>query len=345
MKKHLLFDNYFSLHLLLVPLIFLAGCIGDSCSSRGESCGAAGEPKQKNINDGSVVLMTIGDRSVITKNTFDEELNAYLAANPQAQQMLMMMPELKLQFLQGIVAQEIMDEFAQRNNISQSAEYKREFERLIAQIEKALNARFFVEKLNVTVPDAEVRKFYDENRDKIAELMVSPGGVKAEGVSFNDENDAKAFLAKAKEKAKESLEAVANEAGHKKEYRDFKVVNERSAGVDAPLKAQIIAATQVPSDQIMHAGNSWWVVRLHSKEEPKYHPYEQIKQPLADHLKKMKEAETLQGLIEKLKTEYNVNINEAPLRPAEQPTKKVAALDAEEMSPEGMQPMADAMIA
>jgi vancomycin resistance protein YoaR len=347
MKKHAFMQNGFSLHLLLAPLILLSGCIGDGCSSRSESCGAvAGEVKEKNLNDGSPVLMTIGDRVVITQKSFDEELNTYLSANPQAQQMLMMMPDLKLQFLNGIVSQELVDEYVHRNKLNQTAEYKQERERIMAQIDKALNARLFADKLNVSVPDADVRKFYDENRDKIAELMISQGGVKAEGVSFAQENDAKAFLAKAKEKASASLESIAEEAGHKKEYRDFKLVSERSAGIDNALKAKILSVTQVPSDQVVNAGNAWWVVRIHSKEEPKYQPYEQIKPALADHLKKMKEAEALQGMIEKLKTEYNVNINEAPVRP-EQPTKKVAALDADAMleQAEVMQQMPEALVA
>jgi hypothetical protein len=105
MKKHTTMQSYLSIHLLLVPLIFLSGC--DS-TSRSESCALATEAAPKNLNDGSPVLVTIDDRAVVTAKSLDDEFNAYLAANPQAEQMLMYVPDLKAQFLNGIVSQELV---------------------------------------------------------------------------------------------------------------------------------------------------------------------------------------------------------------------------------------------
>jgi hypothetical protein len=230
-----------------------------------------------------------------------------------------------------LLSQELVDEYVHRNGLNKTPEYLAERERVMVQVDRALNTRLFMDKLNVSVPDAEVRKFYDDNRDKIPELMVSPGGAKVEGVSFDQESDAKAFLAKAKEHATASLETVAAEAGHKKGYRDFKLVNAKSEGIDAALKAKIMATKQVPGDELVQVGTSWWVVRVHSKEEPKYHPFEQIKPALADHLKKQKEAAALDQEIGKLKAEYGVKIDDSSVRPAQQAANKVAALDTEIM--------------
>lgn len=313
MKKQAL-DRHMPIYLLLMPLLVLVGCDNEKKES-GSS-----------INDGSTVLVTLNDRPVVTMNSFDDEFQTYMNANPQAQQMLALMPDIRRQFLEGVVSQVVVDEYVHRNKLDQTPEYKKERERILVQVDRALNTRLFMDQMNIQVSEQDVRKFYDENREMIPELMISQGGVKAEGVSFADEDAAKQFLSEVKGRQKDSLETLANETGNKQNYRDFKMVNGRSAGVDAVLRTKIMQVTNTPSDQLIHDGSRWWVVRAHSKEEAKFHPFEQVKAGLAEHLKKMREAEELQKRIGQLKDEYGIKINDEPLRPAEQPAK-TAALD------------------
>ena len=72
------------------------------------------------------------------------------------------------------------------------------------------------------VTEAEMKAFYDQNKENMPEAVMSRGGVNAVGVSFATEADAKAFLEKAKGKGA-NLEKVAKDAGLGDKYRDFKI--------------------------------------------------------------------------------------------------------------------------
>lgn len=330
-------ENFLSVSLLFTPLLLalLPGCWPLSESTTVSTS----EDSQTVIvaDDGTPVLMKINGRPVITVKKIEDEFNHLLEENPNFKQVLAFMPEAKLNFFEGMVSQQIIDEYVHRNRIDQSAAYQKELEKTIEQVRRMLNMNYFSERHPVEVSEAEMKKFYDENKDKHPELVQSQGGVKAEGVSFNNEDDAKAFLAQAKE-SNDSFEKAATEAGYGSQYRDFKLVNLQSMQVDPTLRAKIVKLTKFPTVEIINVGSDWWVVKADSKVEAMYVPFDQVKAGLQEALKKQKQMEMFEKVIDTYKNEYGVEIDDAPLRakvPAQLPEE---GTEDELASAEAMEP-------
>lgn len=304
-KKHL------CLSLLLTPLIFLSGCLEEKkCEVASAPCGN----QAKSLDDGSEVLMKIDGRPVITLNSLNAEFDRLLDENPQLKQVLPLMPEAKSNFFQGMANQEVVDYWICKNGIDTSPAYAQEYARTMEQVKKMLNTKYFSDKHPVHVSESEIKAFYEENKNKLPDLMVSQGGVKAEGVSFKSEDEAKAFLAKAKEKPEAELQKVAADAGFGDNFRDFKMVNNQSLGIDHALRAKLMSLNRFPTIELVKAGDVWWVVKAMSKEDAQYRPYEQIKPGLEEYLKKQKQMEVFEKAIDGYKKDFNIELNDASLK-------------------------------
>ena len=298
------------LSLLLSPLAFLPGCMENTKSEVASTAIAGGA---KSLNDGSEVLLKIDGQPVITINSLNNEFDRLLDENPQLKQVLPYMPEAKANFFQGMVNQEIVDHWIVKNGISATAEYAQEFEKTMDQVKKMLNTKYFSDRHPVKVSDSEIKSFYEENKTKLPDLMVSQGGVKAEGVSFKAEDAAKAFQAKAKE-TQGNLEKVAADAGFSDDYRDFKMVNNQSVAIDPSLRSKLVSLTKFPAVELVKAGDTWWVVKAHTKEDAQYRPFEQVKPSLEEYLKKQKQMEVFEKAIDGYKKQFTIEMNDAPLK-------------------------------
>ena len=298
----------FCLHLLLVPVLFLPGCF-----EKDEKETPAVE-QVADVADGSEVLMKIDGKSRITLKSLDDEFNRLLEESPQLKQVLPFMPDAKLNFFQGMVSQEVIDEYVRREGIDSSSAFQNELAKTIEQVRRILNQKYFSERHPAQVTDAEVKKFYEENKDKLPDLLISQGGVKAEGVSFAKEEDAQAFLAKLKE-TKQSVEQLARQEGVSDNYRDFKLVNNQSTGIDPALRVKIVSIKSLPGSQQFTVGDLFWVVQATEKKESQYRPLDQVKPNLEEYLKKQKQMEIFEKAIDSYKKTYNVETNEEPLRP------------------------------
>ncbi len=302
------------LSLLLAPLMFLSGCLPGSDKDQAALTGQVGAKK---LDDGSEVLLKIDGRPVITMNSLNAEFDRLLEESPQMRQIFQFYPEAKSNFFQGMVNQEIVDHYVSANGVDRSPQYIQEFENTMRQVTKMLNTKYFSEKHPVQVSDAEVVAFYNENKNRIPDLMISEGGVKAEGVSFGNEDEANAFLAKAKE-SKVALEKVASDAGFKDNYRDFNMVNDKSLPTEPALRTRVMSLTSFPSHEVVKVGDAWWVVKAHSKEEPKYHPLnDELRPQLQEHIKKDKQNKAVLDAIESYKKDFDIEVNDEPLKAKE----------------------------
>jgi hypothetical protein len=173
-----------------------------------------------------------------------------------------------------------------------------------------LNARFFQMKHPVTVTDAEIKAFYDQNKQNMPEAVLSRGGVNATGVQFAKEADAKAFLEKATGKGA-TLDKVAKEANVGDKYRDFKLVNAASIGIDSGLRDKIVALKKLSTLEVLKATDgSFWVVYASGKEEQKYRSYEELKPAIEQRLQAQKQEQAMEKAMEQLKKDYKVDIKE-----------------------------------
>lgn len=313
MAKH---TKYFRLSLLLVPMLSLPACWPGETKEQVEVIS-----DEKMVDDGSPVLLRIDGRPVITLKSVDADFEHFLNENPNYRQIIPFMPDVKKNFFHGMVSQEVVNEYVRRNDLDRMPEYQKEVAKMTEQVTRMLNAKYFADRHPVQVVALEIKKFYDENKDKIPDLMESQGGVKAEAVSFANEEDAKAFLAKAKE-TKDSLEKVATDAGYAENYHDYKMVNAQSIQIDPALKTKIVNIAHVPAIELYNVNDTWWVVKAESKAAPLYVAFEKVKESIEEYLKKQKQMEVFEKNINVYKKDYNVEINDELLTPvsAEQPS-------------------------
>lgn len=265
------------------------------------------------------VLVTIKGMPAITTDTLAVEKEKFLKANPQIKQALGFMDPKAFDrnLLEGLIGQKIADEYVTSQKIDQTAAYKAELKELCESMERMLNAKYFSEKKTVNVPDSEVRAFYESNKDKLRGVMTSPGGVMATGIEFANQAAARNFVSKAKATPGGFKKAAQDENLNAK-IKDFKLVNSQSIGVEELLRDKIVGIKTVPSIEIVEADGKFWVINATSKEEPKFIPYEQIKEKLQQELEQNKRVELFEKEINELRKEYAVEVNEDYFKGAEQ---------------------------
>lgn len=280
------------------------------------------------------VLVTIEGIPVMTIKSFEEEYEKLLEENPQLKQMAQFIPNLKENILNSLISQLVMDTYVLREAINEEPEYQADLARFTKSLMRMLNSRYFAKKQSVSVSNAEVKKFYDENKDKVPGLIVSHGGVRAVGVKFDTEVAAKAFLEKVKGKSKQ-FDEIAKKDGLT--VQDFKLVNDQSMAMNADLRKKIMAMTRFPTvDMIKVADKEFWVVNATGKEEKQYRPFEEVKEPLKSDLEREKEMKAVEAAVEKLKGDYKVIIDQEVVKvvapPAPEPAEQAFDPDMQEAS-------------
>ena len=249
------------------------------------------------------VLATVNGAPFMGTEEFEKQYNSFISQHPLGA-MIAQMEGVKRKIFDGLVAQKLVTKYVEDNKIDQTPEYKEQLE----QLKQMLNVRFFEQRNAAKVSDADLRKFYEENKDQMPELIVSRGGMIAKGVQFAKESDAKAFLDKVKAKASE-IEKHAKESGFVDKFRDFKAVHAQSLGIDAGLRDKISAFKKVPGVELIKANdNSVWVVYVSGKEEPKHRSFEEAKQALEQRVTGQKQQEANAQAIEKLKSDYKLDV-------------------------------------
>lgn len=300
---------------LLVPLTFLPGCgVSDWVKNKlggskqaDQSVDFANPLCNISSDDASEVLVTIKGQPAITINSFEQEFDSLLEDNPQLKSMLPFMPDARKNLLTGLTQQEVVDCYIYEQGINKQEDYQRDLARFERSMKRALNTKYFAAKHPVTIEEADVRTYYDANKDKMQELVVSKGGVPACGVRFEKEADAKAFLAKAQGK---SVMEIAKAEKMSDKAKDFEIVHKHSTGMDTMLRFKILALEKTPTTEVIKVSDKeFWVVQAGAKEGPKYRAFEEVKEPLRQLVEREKTNEVLQKALEDLKQSMQVVIN------------------------------------
>ncbi len=251
------------------------------------------------------VIATIDGKPLMTAGEFEKQFKNFIEKHPMGSY-LAQMEGVDRKIFEGLVSQKVMNRWVEEQRINESPEYKEYLDQLV----QMLNARFFQMKHPVAVTDAEIKAFYDQNKENMPEAVLSRGGMNVTGVEFAKEADAKAFLEKAKGKGA-TLEKVAKEANLGDKFRDFKLVNAASIGVDAGLRDKIVAVKKFPALEVFKAKDgSFWVVYVSGKEEQKYRSYEELKPAIEQRLSAQKQEQAMEKAMEQLKKDYKVEIKE-----------------------------------
>jgi len=275
------------------------------------------------------VLVTVDGVPAITLKSFEEEVEKLVEADQRMQMALQFQPDLKYKLLTDeFVNRLVIDKYIAENKIDQSEEYKKDLERALTQIKRALDVNYFFKAHPVKVSDSEVKKFYEENKDQVPGILISAGGTLASGIKFDKEDAAKAFYDKVKGKSKE-FDEISKKEGLTDKVQDFKLVTDKSIDMNATLRTKIMALKRFPAVEMVKVSDKeLWVVNAPSKEEKQYIPFEEIKDRLKGALEQKKQMEEAEKIINSLKGKYNIVIDEeaaAVLKPAPIKEEKEAA--------------------
>ena len=338
--------NFYAV-LVLSPILLLSGCNPIKWIMGDKTDQATGEAEKGKKGVTSDWIVKVGDEVVVTPEKFQEDFDALLDEKPQLKAMLPLMPNLEHDFARGLGNQQAILQFIKENGIDQSSEYIAKKERMINAIEQMLNAEFFAEAFpTAQLSDKQAEDFYEEHKDSIQGILISKGGVAVSGVSFDKKADADAFYNRVKGVKKLDLKKVAEENRLGEKFRDFNMVNGQSFGVDPVLKTKILALKEFPKVDVLAIGDkAFWVVHATEKQEAQYRPFAEVKDGVKNVAQQTVKAKQLQVELDKLTTEYGVEINEgyfqekvarasaeAAVRAAVQEKKNEVA-EAEAMSP------------
>lgn len=348
MKKTLIPNPYAMQQMALASLLCLPGCslmesfLGNSEERARAQQVAVEERAIDDMRHGGLsvlpeeeltgeALITMDGTPIVTVNSLQSEKEKLLDANPQLKQMLDYMDPAQLDrnLAEGLMNQVIVDRYIGEQGVDQQPAYKKELRDGIKAVERMVNTKFFTQSFDVTISDATVRAFYDANKDAMPHLIVSRGGVRAMGVPFANEQEARAFADVVKAQ-KNDLQKAAEMQGKKDQLRDFMTVSQQSFGVDPELKNKIMAVTSFPSVHVIKLQDgSAWVVLAQSKEASQYRPYDEVKDDLKDYLEKEERAKRFDDEMSKLKARYNVKMKEEFFGTPEQQAAEAAAEEAE----------------
>ncbi|HZW60917.1 MAG TPA: peptidyl-prolyl cis-trans isomerase [Candidatus Babeliales bacterium] len=334
MKNKILFA------LALSPLVLLSGCapldwIKEKLGLKKKQEMVLIEEGESLVGEGET-LVSMAGKPIISAKSLDHEFDQLLEENPQLKSVLPLMPDAKYNFLQGLISQRVVDKFVEDNRIDEDPEYQKDLSRMLRSVKRMLNTKYFGLKHTIEVTDAEIEKFYNENKNTMPDLLVSRGGVKAAGVPFSREEEAKAFAAKAKGR---DFTKAAKESGLESKLRDFKQVNSQSLGIDNAVKNKIVALKKFPTVEVVKGDDkNFWVVSATESQEASYRPFEQVKAGLKQFIEKEKRMAMFDKEIGKLKDEYHVVVNEDFFKPKE--NSQVAAAAQEEVPAQAPAPKA-----
>lgn len=291
--------NFFSLSLIIVPALFLAGC--NWFSSKKDSVATSA--------DGSTVLASVDGKTILTVSQFEQELEQIMESNPNLRQLLPMMPDLKENIFKSLVDREVMSFWVKEKGVDQQDDYKKDMARMQQQITLALNMQYFSKAHEAKPSEKDVKEFYEKNKETMPQLLISRGGVKVVAVSLTSAAAAQDFLKKV-QAHNGDIKKAAQEANLAKNIRDFKMVNEQSLGIDAQLKDAALSLKKVPAtDMVKVSDKLFWVFRATDKEQAQYRPFDQVKEGLTRYLEREQTMKNVEKAIDEYKAGKNVVIN------------------------------------
>ncbi len=293
-------------------------CLSMSTQNRSESIASApGANPYVPSDDKTPVLAAMDGLPVVTQG----QLDAMIEANPQLQQMKSMIDPVQLyyQLLQGLINKVVLCEFVRINKLDQASDYKKKLAEMVDSVTNMLNVEIFSQSLPVSIKESDVKEFYENNKDKIPELMVSRGGVQAACVHFDKENEAQEFLKKI-DQENGDIKKAAEQAGLIGKFKDFMLINSQSFGYDPVLRSKVLSMKNVPGSDLCKINDgSVYVITASSKEEPTYKPFETIKKQLREYLESEERKKIAMTELVKLAEKYKISRTKA----GEDITKKV----------------------
>lgn len=218
------------------------------------------------VDDGSPVLVTMGGKPIITMDVFQREFDDFVDKN-RLRPLIQFMPDAKDKFLDGLISQHVIDQEIRALGIDQQENYKKEMDQIVKSAHQMLNTKYFAELHPVEISDASMKKFYDEHKEQLPDILISRGGVNALGINFTKDSEAQAFFETVKNNPSR-FAVAAKEAKLDGKVQNFELISEQSPGIDPAVRDKIVSYDRFPKIEVIKVDDkSCWVV--YAKEKSK----------------------------------------------------------------------------
>jgi hypothetical protein len=265
---------------------------------------------------GDTVLLTIDGEAVLKESDFMANVKQMMEANPYFRDATIetLPKELLRKVFDQLYMQHLIEKEADQNNIEKNAEYIKAYNSTEPLLKRSLKVQIYQKQIfdNIKVNDADIEKYFNENKDR---FVKEKGGVLTQGVRFESEAQANAFLLKAKGDV-EAFEKLgkAEKAGS---FKDFGRVNREAArgmqfdATPAPIKEAALAMVKLPGIEKVKAGKEFWVIKAWDKKEKTLFAVDEIKPQIESMLKQNTYKDEFEKTVKELKDKkHKVIINE-----------------------------------
>lgn len=316
-----------------VPVFALALCVLSGCemakkeeqkSSEKAAQPAAAAPavgtEQK--TDSSPVLFKIKGKPVITEQSFKEYKDKFAQLQPQYAPLLED-PSIEQQLFLGQKNEALLTEWAKENNLEKSPKFQQDLNDMIELGKRSLYVRYFQDAHPVKISDAEIKQYYEENKNT-PQLMVAQGGIDAEVVMFDNKEKAQAFYEKVKDNAAKFADVAKEQQANVKKLG---YVNKQSFEVEGPVREKVLAVKAFPAVEFVDLkNNKYAVVHAIEKKEAQYVPFEDVKEGIRRFLEQQKGNEALMKELGDLEKKYGAEASdyfERKIKAKEEEQKKM----------------------
>lgn len=332
---------------LILTVSLLPGCKMFDFFKKKEAT-AASESKSA---DGTVTLCSIDGKAVINKDDFDKRVNQVLQSNPyfRGAGVDSLPMNVKSNLLNRFAEEELLVINAAKLGIESDAEFKKTREEMFKLVERSLLIQFSEKKIydGIQVSEEQSKDYFEKNKDRYVKVA---GGTLVNGVKFDTDAAANAFMAKAKSDIKNFDKlAKQDKLGKFREFGRVSKDGNAAMGMDmvpAPIKEAVLALPNVPAVEKVKEGKSIWVVAAIDQKPSVYFEFNEVKPQVEAMIKNNEFRNKLKTEIDKLKSEHKVAINEdffkEAAKPAELKTTEAEAAPSENDEEAKAEPQAQA---
>lgn len=253
------------------------------------------------------VLLSMAGKPVLTVKEFDEFLAEVASNDPQIGFVLQYDPiRVKEGLFENKVQLMIMGEWAKTSGIRNTEKYQAEEQKKLEQIRLMLDVQTFIQDHKVEVTEADLKEYYEKNKNTDRRLLLSPAGIEAKAVRFEKEQQTKAneFAHKLKTNSKETLENLAKASDL--DVSNLGIINDDSTNVMPEIKSAILAVQKFPHVAVVKCEDDYWVINVTGKAAAKYRPLEQVQDGLRELLLPEKTKQMIDIELPKLAQKFKI---------------------------------------
>ena len=218
--------------------------------------------------------------------------------------------QLKKQFLEELIAKQVIYEDAKKKGITNTKEYKDQLEKIIESIKKDLAIKLWQKKLfeSIKISDKELRDYYNKNKQEFMQ---------------KESVHARHILLKSEEEAKRVIDELKGLKGEALKKKFIELAKEKSTGPSGPrggdlgyfAKGQMVPAFEKAAFNTavgditttpVKTQFGYHVIYVEDKKKAATKPFNEVKPYIEQRLKMEKFREVLQKRMQELKSKAKI---------------------------------------